>query len=489
MDDHSHHPEQHPAEHAGKDNAGHDHGDHHDHGGGGGINAVAISATLHCLTGCAIGEIAGMVIGSALGWSDLATIALAVTLAFLFGYTLTSIPLLRAGFAVGAVIPLALASDTVSIAVMEVVDNAIMLLIPGAMEAGVGDILFWGSLSIALVIAFAFAVPFNRWLIGRGKGHAVIHETGVHGGPPVRVVAAAVVAAAIFGSVVLAAEGFDDEAASGHGGDTAAESGDEAASGHGGDTAAEPGGEAAHGGGAPSEEAGGHGAEDGGGHEETRGAEVRGTSDEQDGLELALADTGFRAGQERDLQFQVLDRNGNPVHHYEVQHERRMHVIVVRRDFQGFQHLHPQLERGTWSVPLRLDEPGSYRVYADFRSRERNYTLAGDVEVPGKVEPRTVADPANLTTTDGYQVRLDRSGDSFRFEVSRGGEPVRVQPYLGASGHLVILRQSDLGYLHVHPESDEVAFEAKLPGAGLYRLFLQFRHEDRVHTAEFTQRQ
>jgi len=145
------------------------------------LNAVAFAATVHCLTGCAIGEVAGMVIGTALGFSDLGTIALAVALAFLFGYTLTSLPLLRAGMALGAVIPIALASDTLSIAVMEIVDNLIMLAVPGAMEAGLDSLLFWASLAFALLIAGLIALPVNRWLIARGKGHAVVHRTGVHG--------------------------------------------------------------------------------------------------------------------------------------------------------------------------------------------------------------------------------------------------------------------------------------------------------------------
>jgi Domain of unknown function (DUF4396) len=172
------------------------------------LNLVALSATLHCLTGCAIGEILGMVIGTALGFSDLATIVLAIALAFVFGYALTSLPLLRAGLALSAVIPIALASDTLSIAVMEIVDNAILLAVPGAMEAGLGDVLFWGSLSVALVVAGAFALPLNRWLIARGKGHAAVHETGVHGGPPTRVILAIAVVAAVYGTVVLLAEAF-----------------------------------------------------------------------------------------------------------------------------------------------------------------------------------------------------------------------------------------------------------------------------------------
>jgi hypothetical protein len=143
---------------------------------------VAVSATLHCLTGCAIGEVAGLAIGTAFGFSNLATILLAVALAFVFGYSLTSLPLLRAGLALGAVIPIALASDTVSIAVMELIDNAVVLAVPGAMDAGLDTLLFWASLAFALAVAFVVTVPVNRWLIGRGKGHAVMHRAGVHGG-------------------------------------------------------------------------------------------------------------------------------------------------------------------------------------------------------------------------------------------------------------------------------------------------------------------
>ncbi len=175
------------------------------------LNGVALSATLHCLTGCAIGEVLGMVIGTALGFSDLGTIALAVALAFFFGYLLTSLPLLRAGLALGVVIPIALASDTLSIAVMEVVDNAIMVAVPGAMESGVGDVLFWGALSFALVIAGLVAYPVNRWLIARGKGHAAVHATGIHGGPSPRVVGAIAVAAFVFGVAVLGSELLGDD--------------------------------------------------------------------------------------------------------------------------------------------------------------------------------------------------------------------------------------------------------------------------------------
>src|SRR5215208_1378042 len=144
------------------------------------LNRTAFSATLHCLTGCSIGEVLGMVIGTVFGWGNLATIVLAIALAFFFGYGLTMLPLLRSGLALGAVLPLAFASDTLSIAVMEIVDNLIIVVIPGAMDAGPGDLLFWGSLAIALAIAFVAAFPVNRYLISRGKGHAVVHEHHGH---------------------------------------------------------------------------------------------------------------------------------------------------------------------------------------------------------------------------------------------------------------------------------------------------------------------
>jgi protein-S-isoprenylcysteine O-methyltransferase Ste14 len=191
------------------------HAHHHHHGplptSGRALDLVAFSATLHCLTGCAIGEITGMVVGTALGFSEWGTVGLAVALAFLFGYTLTSWPLLRAGFAIAAVVPIALATDTISIAIMEVVDNAIMLLIPGAMEAGLTNELFWGSLSVALVIAGAAAYPVNRRLIARGKGHAVLHETGIHGGPSPRTVGVIAAIAGTFGTAVLLAEALDED--------------------------------------------------------------------------------------------------------------------------------------------------------------------------------------------------------------------------------------------------------------------------------------
>jgi hypothetical protein len=139
------------------------------------LNRLALSATIHCLTGCAIGEVLGMVLSTWWGWGGAASIVLAVALAFFFGYLLTSLPLLRSGMSVRQTAPLALASDTASITTMEIVDNAFLVVVPGAIAAGLDEALFWWSLALALVIAGAVAVPVNRWLIARGRGHAVVH--------------------------------------------------------------------------------------------------------------------------------------------------------------------------------------------------------------------------------------------------------------------------------------------------------------------------
>jgi cation transport ATPase len=139
------------------------------------LNRTAIMATLHCLTGCTIGEILGMVLGTAFGWSNWSTVALAVILAFAFGYAMTLWPLRKSGMAWGVALGLAFASDTLSMATMEFVDNAIMLVIPGAMDAGLGTALFWGSLTVSLLVAGIAAFPVNRWLIARGRGHALVH--------------------------------------------------------------------------------------------------------------------------------------------------------------------------------------------------------------------------------------------------------------------------------------------------------------------------
>ncbi|MCW3063916.1 MAG: hypothetical protein JWN32_1088 [Solirubrobacterales bacterium] len=144
------------------------------------LNRLAFSATVHCLTGCAIGEVLGMILSTWWGWGNTASIALAVVLAFFFGYSLTSLPLLRSGMTVREAAPLAFASDTASIGTMEVVDNLFILVVPGAISAGLGAPLFWWSLAVSLVIAGAVAFPVNRWLIARGKGHAVVHAHHAH---------------------------------------------------------------------------------------------------------------------------------------------------------------------------------------------------------------------------------------------------------------------------------------------------------------------
>jgi hypothetical protein len=144
------------------------------------LNRLALSATVHCLTGCAIGEVLGIVLATWWGWGDIATIALAVGLAFFFGYGFTGLPLLRSGMSIRQAAPLALASDTASITTMEIVDNGFILIVPGAISAGLGDALFWWSLAVGLLIAGVIAYPVNRWLLARGRGHAVVHEHHEH---------------------------------------------------------------------------------------------------------------------------------------------------------------------------------------------------------------------------------------------------------------------------------------------------------------------
>ena len=446
--------------------AAHNHA-HHAHelpSSGRALDAVALSATLHCLTGCAIGEVLGMVIGTALGFSKWGTVALAVALAFLFGYTLTSLPLIRAGLALSAIVPIALATDTFSIAVMEIVDNAIMLLVPGAMEAGVGDIFFWGALSFALVVAGVVAFPVNRWLITRGKGHAVLHNSGHHPNFPTGVVAAVAVTAFLFGSVVLAVEGFTADPIQGHG----MEASTPADEGHGGATAS---GDSA----------------------------VPGLAVSANGLSLELDRTALPRGERAAIGFRILDADGDAVRDFEEEQEKRMHLILVRRDTQGFQHLHPRIDSdGRWSTPVTLPEAGSYRAFADFQRDGQKYTLGADLAVDGPVDWQPLPAPAaTARAAGGYTVRL--TGDSSRagreselaFAVSRDGEPIRTEPYLGAGGHLVALREGDLGYLHTHPaehggHDDAVPFSTAFPSKGRYRLFFQFKHRGEVHTAAFT---
>lgn len=220
----------------------------------------------------------------------------------------------------------------------------------------------------------------------------------------------------------------------------------------------------------------------------------------EDGYTVRFAPTQFERGEAGELRFAV-EADGKPLTEFDELHERRMHLIVVRRDGTEFRHLHPEMDAaGTWSVPVRFGEAGVYRAFADFSADGEQHTLAGDLFVSGgEFESRPFPDPQPVDEADGYEVRL-RAGDpvageptSLAFGVSENGRPVHnLQPYLGAKGHLVALREGDLAFLHVHPEeghevaADEIQFEASFPTAGRYRLYLQFKHEDVVHTVEFT---
>jgi hypothetical protein len=233
----------------------------------------------------------------------------------------------------------------------------------------------------------------------------------------------------------------------------------------------------------------------------SRGADsqqpVRGLAVAEDGLRVVVDEPELRRGRTETLRFHIVDDRGRTVRDFDVEHERRMHLIVARRDLTGFQHLHPrQSADASWSADVRLDAAGSYRLFADFARDGRSTTLASDLRVDGEAELRSLPQPdANAKSSLGYDVRLDRQGSELRFTITRDGESVRTEPYLGAGGHLVALREGDLAFLHVHPSDrgderghdDSVAFRASFPTAGRYRLFLQFKHEGRVHTVAFTQ--
>ena len=235
--------------------------------------------------------------------------------------------------------------------------------------------------------------------------------------------------------------------------------------------------------------AGGHGGE------EIVAQAVRGLAVSEGGLTLELARTSATQGERFDLAFRVVDRRGQAVRDFDVEHTKRMHFIVVRRDMTGFQHLHPtENPDGTWSLPVTLPEAGSYRVFADFSVGEKPYTLADDLTVDGSVRSQALPAPAKSFDVDGLRVSLTEGAtkagteSELGFTVTHRGRPVAVQDYLGAKGHLVALRQGDLAFLHVHPDENRLKFMATFPTAGSYRLFLQFKTTDgRLHTAAFTQ--
>ena len=222
---------------------------------------------------------------------------------------------------------------------------------------------------------------------------------------------------------------------------------------------------------------------------------VRGLAVADNGLRVVVEDPELPRGRERTLRFRIVDERGETVRDFDVEHERRMHLILARRDLTGFQHLHPeQAADGSWSTPVRIDAAGSYRLFADFAHDGEPQTLASDLRVDGAADLRALPAPAATAVTDGgYDVRLDagdaRAGEEteLRFRIRSRGKPIRTEPYLGAGGHLVALREGDLAFLHVHPlAEDSVRFAATFPTAGRYRLFLQFQHDGRIQTVAFT---
>jgi hypothetical protein len=218
----------------------------------------------------------------------------------------------------------------------------------------------------------------------------------------------------------------------------------------------------------------------------------------QDGYRLVLERSTYSSGARgHRVAFEIVDHAGRAVRDFEVEHDKRMHFIVVRRDLQGFQHLHPRLRGdGTWTGWVRFVRGGAYRVFADFKREGERRTLSADVQVAGRFRPERLPRPQPTVRSDGgldVTLRAGRlaSGSEGRaaFEVRDRGRLVnrRLDRYLGAKGHLVALRHGDLAYLHTHPEGDELAFGTTYPSAGSYRLFVQFSYNGRIHTAAFTQ--
>jgi hypothetical protein len=222
---------------------------------------------------------------------------------------------------------------------------------------------------------------------------------------------------------------------------------------------------------------------------------VRGLAVSEKGLTLVLARRTAPQGSPFALAFRIVDGRGQTVRDFDVEHTKRMHFIVVRRDLTGFQHLHPsESADGTWSLPVTLPEAGSYRVFADFSVGQKPYTLADDITVDGSLRSHRLPAAAGAVDVDGLRVALAEGAtkagaeSELTFTVTRAGRPVAVADYLGAKGHLVALRQGDLAFLHVHPDENRLRFMAAFPTAGTYRLFLQFKTTDgRLHTAAFTQ--
>ena len=243
----------------------------------------------------------------------------------------------------------------------------------------------------------------------------------------------------------------------------------------------------------------GHGDGGTGGHAGTTPAAAGGLAVTDGDLRLDLERTVLSAVEAQPLRFRILDGGGEAVTDFDPEQGGvELHLVVVGRDLSGFQHLHPDMAAdGTWSIPLALGSPGAHRAIVDVTVGGQPHTLGVDLFAPGEVTPQPLPAPAGTARADGYQVTFDdpglAAGASARlaFSVSRDGAPVGdLQPYLDAAGHLVALRQGDLAYLHLHPQDEPdgatIEFEGAFPSPGLYRLFLQFRHEGSVHTVPFT---
>ena len=228
-------------------------------------------------------------------------------------------------------------------------------------------------------------------------------------------------------------------------------------------------------------------------HGAAMGSMVRGLASAEDGLRLVADTEVAAAGAPTPYRFRIL-REGGPVTDFDIEHTKPMHLVVVRRDMVGFVHVHPTMEAdGTWSTTLALAEPGAYRVFADFAVDGTKHTLATDLFVPGDFQPQALPAPATVADAgDGYTVELTGQPEvgeesTLSFVVRHDGQVVDdLQPYLGARGHLIALRDGDLAYLHVHADEDQLSFDAELPTPAGYRLFLQFQRDGVVRTAAFT---
>jgi hypothetical protein len=210
------------------------------------------------------------------------------------------------------------------------------------------------------------------------------------------------------------------------------------------------------------------------------------------GVTLVARPTTIAPGRPTRFSLRLEDDTGAAIRDLDVVHERPLHLIVVRRDLAGFQHLHPdRAPDGSWATSLFLDAPGSYRAFADFEVDGVRRTLGVDLEAPGLVEPAPRLEPSSTTRVGPYAVHLRRSRSMLSFRVERDGVPVLPEPYLGARGHLVVLREGDLAFVHAHPEpgataADGTSYEAELPSAGRYAVFLQLVHDGVLRTAHFT---